>query len=388
MLAARAATLAAEGKHTLVVSFNITLLNYLRDLAVRHVAARRVVRRQIDFLHFHGWCKRICLATGHDRDYRSLWADARREGSEPEPPERSRHQNDKDVLEVGLPALMQRIYSEDAVPPRYDAILVDEGQDFTPSWWQALRLALEPDGEMVLVADKTQNIYGKAAAWTERAMGSAGFSGPWVQLGGSYRLPPAVVPMVRRFAREFLTEEEVEVPAVASQTEIDLFPVELRWLHVGTPANAPDERARIALDACDAELRRMMTRLRTDTAVADITFLSGKKLGRKFVDRQSRKGVKVRHTLHPDQRTSRRQKRAFFLGDARIKATTIHSFKGWEARHLILCVESLSRPEDSAVLYTALTRLRRHERGSCLTVVSCCEELRTFGRWWPQYEEF
>ena len=133
----------------------------------------------------------------------------------------------------------------------------------------------------------------------------------------------------------------------------------------------------------------MMKRLRTDTAVADITFLSGTTgFGRRFARRLSREGIKVRHTFHRDGRTSRRQKRAFFQGDARIKATTIHCFKGWEARHLVLYVESVKRPEERALLYTALTRLRRHKQGGCLTVVSRCDELRAYGRSWPRYEEF
>ena len=42
------------------------------------------------------------------------------------------------------------------------------------------------------------------------------------------------------------------------------------------------------------------------------------------------KGVHVLHTFDEDQQNSRRQKRAFFQGAARIKATTLHSFKGWE----------------------------------------------------------
>ena len=74
VLAARASSLAAEGGRILVVSYNITLLNYLRDLAVRHEAARSVSRRQIDFLNFHRWCKRVCLGTGHAEEYKQLWA--------------------------------------------------------------------------------------------------------------------------------------------------------------------------------------------------------------------------------------------------------------------------------------------------------------------------
>lgn len=368
VLAARAASLAAEGKHTLVVTFNITLLNYLRDLAARHDASRSVIRRKIDFLNFHYWCKRVCLTTGHREEYKRLWASPSR----------------RYVLSEGLPSLMQRLYREDAqhgTMPRYDAILVDEGQDFRPSWWQTLRLALKEGGEMVLVADKTQNIYGTAAAWTEDTMTNAGFRGPWAELKISYRLPPAVVPLVSRFAEQFLTDQEIDIPQVEqreSQMEFaDLFPVELRWVHVHEPSNA--------LDVCVSEVRRMMQRLRADTAVPDIVVLSGTELGRRLVELLEKKGVHVLHTFDEDEQISRRQKRAFFQGAARIKATTLHSFKGWEARHLLLCVESVERAEDRALIYTALTRLRRHEAGSALTVVSCCPELFAYGQSWPEF---
>ena len=370
VLAARASSLAAERNHVLVVSFNITLLNYLRDLAVRHTTARKVIRRQIDFLNFHYWCKRVCRVSGHVEEYDSLWRSSSDGGdlhSEP-------------VLNEQLASLVHQIYGKDSsmnVVPMYDAILVDEGQDFQPSWWQALKLALKPGGEMVLVADKTQNIYATAAQWTEEAMANAGFRGPWAELKISYRLPPEVVPLISRFAEEFLTDEEIDIPeAEPGGVQMDLFPAELRWVHVRNESSV--------LDACNSEVRRMMKRLRKDTAIPDITFLSGKKLGRQFVQMQN---VDVLHTFDEDEAHSRRQKRAFFQGDARIKATTVHSFKGWEARHLVVLVTSIDRAEDKALLYTALTRLRRHAHGSCLTVVSCCDGLRTYAQSWPDYQD-
>lgn len=374
VIAARASSLAAEGKHTLVVSFNITLLNYLRDLAVRDIASRKVIRRQIDFLNFHHWCKRVCLDTGHGEEYKRLWASS----------------SDCDemgpdfILDEGLPALIQQLYREDAglgAMPRYDAILVDEGQDFHPSWWQTLRLALKEGGEMVLVADKTQNIYATAAAWTEDTMANAGFRGPWAELKISYRLPPAVVPFIYRFAEEFLTNEEIDIPQVEqrkNQMEFaDLFPIELRWHHVREHSNGPD--------ACVAEIRRMMQRLRTDTAIPDITFLSGIEMGQIVTGLLETKGVHVLHTFDRDKKNARRLKRAFFQGGPQIKATTLHSFKGWESRHLVVFAESIERAEDRALIYTALTRIRRHTAGSALTVVSYCSELFAYGQSWPEF---
>lgn len=371
VLAARASTLAAKGKHVLVVSYNITLLNYLRDLAVRHSASRMVIRRQIDLLNFHQWCKRVCHLAGRETEYRQLWR-----GMSDDKEQRKR------VLDSELPSLMKRLFNErrgQGCLPEYDAILVDEGQDFRLSWWDVLRLAVKAGGEMVLVADKTQNIYGTASEWTEEKMTNAGFRGPWQKLETSYRLPPALVPHVARFAEQFLVGEETDMPhAVPSlqQMPLDLFPVELRWVHVQQP-----ERI---VEAAAEELRDMMRRLPTGTAITDITVLVSKQMGEELAGRlRAQHSVKVLHTFHTDEREARRQKRAFFQGAAHIKATTLHSFKGWEARHLLVVVENLA---NRALLYTALTRLRNHRDGSALTVVSSSEKLRAYGQTWPHFD--
>ena len=372
VLAARASELAAEGRSVLVVSFNITLLNYLRDLAVRHVAPREVIRREIDFLNFHKWCKRVCFLAGFGEEYKALW--------------RSEGHDRQLVLDENMARLVQGVYhglNNQNVLPRYDAILVDEGQDFRLSWWQTLSLALKPNGEMVLVADKTQNIYGTAAKWTEEVMVDAGFRGPWAELKASYRLPPAIIPLVRRFAEEFLTEEELDVPE-PKQRKLEFSPPDLRWVHV------PDQNK--ILEALVHALKtRLLKRLPSGTAVADITILvSDTELGRKLVGVLSQQNTKlnVLHTFGNNAESSGRKKRAFFQGDGRIKATTIHSFKGWEAPVIIVCVESIEHAGDRALLYTALTRLLDHEHGSCLTVVSSCPALQKYGKSWPSFDEF
>ncbi|MCY3568863.1 MAG: hypothetical protein OXH38_09575, partial [Chloroflexi bacterium] len=43
--------------------------------------------------------------------------------------------------------------------------------------------------------------------------------------------------------------------------------------------------------------------------------------------------------------------------------------------------------EDRAVLYAALTRLKRRVEGSALTVVCSTPDLAEYGRTWPSYEE-
>ena len=375
VLAARAAELANEGKTVLILTYNITLLNYLRDLAVRHASSRKIVSKQIDFLHFHGWCKRVCYACGRQRDYHDLWKFSDNNDDE--------SSQDK-VLEIKLPQFVQKLYDDPSLKdilPTYDGILVDEGQDFHPIWWQTLRKAVKPGGELILVADKTQNVYATAEAWTEATMNNSGFSGPWNELKISYRLPPTVVPLLELFIKEFLKEEEVDIPELEmrqQQLEFEeLFPAELRWIQLQS-SDSP-------IDHCVREILHQMTRLRRDTAIPDITFLCANNTGRAVVEKLNERKIYPVHTFDLNKNIARRQKRAFFQGSANIKATTLHSFKGWEARHLVVFVGRAVRREDLALIYTALTRLRRHEHGSVLTVVCSCPELEEFGRSWPEF---
>ena len=369
-LAARAAELAIEGKQVLVCTYNITLINYLRDLVARHVRSlanqqvmpSQVIRQRIEYRNFHAWCKRICINNGYERDYDQLWTNDQNE----------------ETLKHRMAKLVSRIYDDSSTNtdlPVYDAILVDEGQDYELLWWQTLRKAVASDGEMLLVADKTQNIYGTAQAWTEEAMIGAGFPGNWMELKTSYRLPHQIIPILQKFADQFLINEEVDIP---DQLELEFNPVELRWVQVSSE---------MPINVCVEEVHRQMQCLRSDTAVPDITFLSGYEMGHALVTEFERRNVHVTNTFGQDDRESRRKKLAFFQGDARVKATTLHSFKGWEARHLVLYVRTIASPEDSALLYTALTRLKRHQHGSLLTVVSSCPDLYSFGREWPDFDQ-
>lgn len=58
--------------------------------------------------------------------------------------------------------LLERVMAE-PVPPewRFDAAIVDEGQDFDPEWFEILRLFLKEPGHVFWLEDPMQNLYGK-----------------------------------------------------------------------------------------------------------------------------------------------------------------------------------------------------------------------------------
>jgi hypothetical protein len=371
ILAARAAQLLGEGKEVLVVTFNITLLHYLMDVAVRWPNAHGRTRQGITWFNFHAWCKRVCVDSDREQEYLDLWR-----GSEDQ--QGSEHK----VFSTRLPALVANCIDGDIdeVIQRYDAVLVDEGQDFLPAWWNVLRKVCRKDGEMLLVADATQDVYGTARSWTDEAMTGAGFpGGRWAELQTCYRLPPSALEAARNFASQYLPSDTVDLPN-GPQGELDLYPCHLRWVQIS---------AEKSIQVCVQEILQMAPKANGDIlAITDITFLTGnQKMGEAVVNALDSKGVNAVHTYSSDKKESRRRKMGFYMGDARVKATTLHSFKGWESRAIVLFVGENIDNQVCALIYTGLTRLKRHEKGSYLTVVSCASALAEFGKSWTNYEE-
>ena len=363
ILAARAAELLRQGKRVLVVTFNITLLHYLMDVAVRYPGGSGKTRSNITWLNFHSWCRRICFENDAEEEYKSIWSEA----------------NTQDVLNINLPTLVSSILHSAYEIEKYDAVLVDEGQDFQPLWWDVLRKVCKPGGEMLLVADETQDIYGNAASWTDEAMTGAGFTGKWAELEVSYRMPEAALDKAASFAAIYLPESARIVPRSAQMGILE--PCYLRWVHNDGPNDA---------ELCCDEILGLFIRAGSESlSIADATFLcDNKKIGQDVVKRLGGKGIRCVHTFDGDEKESRRQKVGFYMGDARVKATTLHSFKGWESRTLVVYMERDITPASLALLYTGLTRLKRHTKGSFLTVISNSLQLREFGKSWPSFEDF
>lgn len=225
---------------------------------------------------------------------------------------------------------------------------------------------------MLLVADATQDIYGTARSWTDDAMTGAGFKGDWAELKISYRLPPTALYFARKFAEQFLPNDTVDLPESA-QGELDLYPCKLRWVNTNLTN---------ALSVCKKELFSMAPQADPEfLAISDITFLtSNQNFGREVIDEINTNGVQAVHTFGDNSIDSRRRKMGFYMGDSRIKATTLHCFKGWESRALVIFIGQAVDTKSLALIYTGLTRLKRHTEGSYLTVVSCAYELREYGK--------
>ena len=377
VVAARAAKLALEGKDVLVVCYNMTLVNYLRDLCARWKSQlkRREVVNKVTWIHFHQWCKRTCYELGARDDYKKFWSD-RLGGSNDEDA-----QVGESVFDHELSEFVARVIdTQPDIVRKYDAILVDEGQDFLPGWWDVLRKVKKDDGEMLLVADASQDVYSKARNWTDEAMKGAGFpGGQWFQLSGSYRLPISFLPKLRAFAHHFLPTDLADIPELTQETFLEDLEGEfhLRWVSTEKP-----HQMKVCLD----EILRLMSLNEGEVIpVPDITVLvSSTAEGLHLAKELNERNILTIDTFAEGWKVEKRKKITFYKGDARVKLTTVHSFKGIESRAMVICLAK-GGTSDTAVAYTALTRLKRSEeknRGSYLTVVSSHPEFNHFCRDW------
>jgi AAA domain/UvrD-like helicase C-terminal domain/Nuclease-related domain len=106
--------------------------------------------------------------------------------------------------------LLQRL-EETKIDPRYDVLLIDEAQDFDPSWFLcAMRLVRDPEeADLLIVGDGNQGIYGRRRTpWSSLGIRAKGRT---TYLRKSYRSSREII----RFAAPFASTEAQEDDGVS-----------------------------------------------------------------------------------------------------------------------------------------------------------------------------
>ncbi len=138
----KATRLAAEGLRTLLVCYNRGLADHLREQSASIEG--------LDVATFHQVCHRW-IARAKERLGRDLLSDAKNvlPGT--------------DEFHQQMPLALAN--AVDALGPRYDAIVVDEAQDFGDEYWLPLEMMLtKPDEAMLYVfLDENQDIYRRSS---------------------------------------------------------------------------------------------------------------------------------------------------------------------------------------------------------------------------------
>ena len=349
VIAQRAANLASEGKRVLIVTYNITLWHYLRDMISRVRLGFHWDR--IEFNHFHYFCK----------DYLN-------ENNVPWPTKKF---TDADWLET-IPSIVNTMISNgyNAKLRKYDAILIDEGQDYHKTWYNTLCKFLSKNDEMLFVIDEKQNIYERENNWVDNMRGTK-FRGRWRTLNKSFRLPTMVAERAIEFSNKFLPDSGPEMMAI--DNEINIFDPKLNWENMQS-----SELIGKKLIQHYKNLTEKMKEHPSDIGI----LVPDQKTGVAIVNMFKRKlNVESNHVFKMNDDDLFNNKRSFYMGDSRLKVCTIHSFKGWELKNLIILITDSANTigQLDKLVYTSLTRTL-----SSLKVFNFNDRYAEYGNSWNE----
>ena len=110
-------------------------------------------------------------------------------------------------------AYLSALRAEQLAPERYDAIFIDEAQFFVPVWFECVRRALKPNGQLFMAADPTQGFLGSGQSWQQ----TSGFDirGKSHSLTRPYRNSRAILDFAVRFYRSRVPvdDERIHLPS-------------------------------------------------------------------------------------------------------------------------------------------------------------------------------
>lgn len=219
--------------------------------------------------------------------------------------------------------------------PRYDAIFVDEAQDFRQTWWQIIRAMLGPGGKFYIFADKNQDLYDRYDQMPKLP----------TRLHLSCNL---------RNARQIAEFSRAMLPATEQCSQI--LPMTGAGVSIAPAAETPQERARIVQDII-AQLLEQTPEVKT----RDIVVLSPWRTSHPRCCLNLVPGLATAPAAESPEHAAARRYACRQPDSKQIFASTIKSFKGQEAAYIIVTdIIGLgeSRGFDMKELYTACTRAR------------------------------
>lgn len=286
----KARRLAADGQSVLVVCFNKRLALWIQE--------RFSDVKGIHTFHFHGFCAHMCREANLPLPYPDPIGDQ------------------SPYYKHTLPdSLMDALAQSDL---RFDALIIDEGQDFNSAWWLPMQECLKNsnDGTFYIFFDDNQAIYNQDLEFP--------FREPIFSLLENCRNTKAIHRQVTRFYRGDGHPEAIGPEG--EQPEFIVAMDELRAVH-------------------DTVKRLVHTQHIRPNDIAILTPLSSQ---RSFL----REGDMIGNIRLSWEQTG---------DDGQVFCCTIHSFKGLECSVIILCELSGLHPRTQhEMLYVGMSRARHY----------------------------
>lgn len=270
---------------------------------------------------------------------------------------------------------------------KYSAIFIDEVQDYTTEWLRIVmqNFLIDPNGELVVFGDPKQNVYHRPLDKNgDIRLGVIG--GVWNrQLTTSRRFTnPRLANLAMAFQKQFMSSQHADEIAIDNVKETSLNFQILNYIDMRSNCSldalvenitniiSNDNNATrdfVVLASTTKLLRNIDFRYRQLTQKqTEITFVSTEVLDRlKKIHNVIDEGT-ANWKFHRDFEALERTRKRLFTTDKRcLKISTIQSFKGWDLPSVIVVLENdfISKetnfdPMSPQAVYTAITRAREN----------------------------
>ena len=270
---------------------------------------------------------------------------------------------------------------------KYSAVFVDEVQDYTTEWLRIImqNFLLEPNGELVVFGDPKQNVYQRPLD-TNGDIRLGVIGGQWNrQLTTCRRFTnPRLANLATAFQAQFManlpTDNIATENAMPNTLNFQILTyIDLRQNSsidaiisniINIITNDNNEARDFVVLASSTKLLRnidILYRQRTNEQT-EITFISSESLERLKQIHQVTDERLANWKFNRDFEALERTRKQLFTTDKRcLKISTIQSFKGWESPSVIVILESdfalhntSFRPMSPQTIYTAITRAREN----------------------------
>lgn len=206
--------------------------------------------------------------------------------------------------------------------------------------------------------------------WLDKRRGGVEKFGEWIELKTIVRLPEKIAGITRVFSEKFNLNQDVRVDKVERPDLFNQYEEHSVWWNIEEKdwLNKVNEGFEIIKGKG------------TSTHGSDtVILLPDKNFGLECVKHfETTKNIKVNHVFeNEEEKRYHKHKKAFWMGDSRLKISTIHSFKGWEVLNVILYIpENYYGGDDvyDKIVYTAMTRTRQN-----LIVINANKRYLEFG---------
>lgn len=300
--------------------------------------------------YFHGFCRDIL------NQFDEKWPGA---------------SNDESLFRETIPSKVIEIISRNE-HETYDAILIDEGQDFCVEWYSMLCHFLTKRDELVVVCDKKQHIYEIELAWLDKRRRGVEKFGDWIELKKIIRLPEQVARISVEFSERFNLNQDIKIGKIEKRDLWNQFQDHIIWWNIESNW----------LERVDKAFEILKNNAEHNHPSDMVILLPDRYFGWKCIRHFELKGIQVNHVFEDDdEKRYHRHKKAFWMGDSRLKMSTIHSFKGWEVSNVIMVIPSRIKGDEERydkLVYTAITRTREN-----LIVINANARYRDFGEKFP-----